>query len=250
MLKALLHRKLGRVAFGAADEGDGDAEGTTPDGLTGLEDPLTSTVFERLAYLPPDVAWDILRRASEPLGGGPAMPGVPPEGTPSWSFWPGLRPGAQAHNTVRVEPDVLVTWGDTRLLIEAKHRCFQDPGQWIEQIRALRGAPAHAGKQTWLLAVGGIVKQEAQAHLARVHRELAGEVPGLLTIRWECLREVLYSLDGPALPSGPSAVVRDMAAALEEWGYRRKTWFSSLPAVAARLRGEEALSALQSWRVR
>jgi len=250
MLKALLHRKLGRVAFGVADGGDGDIEGTTPEGLTGLEDPLTSTVFERLAYLPPDLAWEILRGASKPLGEGPAMPAAPPEGTPSWSFWPGLRPGAQAFNKVRVEPDVLVSWGDTRLLIEAKHRCFQDPGQWIEQIRAVRAAHAHAGKQTWFIAVGGIVMEQIHDQLARVHRELANDVPGLLTIRWEGLREVLYSLDGPTLPSGQSAVVRDMAAALEAWGYRRKTWFSSLPALAVQRGTGDALSALQHWSVR
>lgn len=249
MLKALLHNKLGRVAFGADDEGDGDAEGTTPEGLTGLEDPLTSTLFERFAYLPSDLAWDILRHASRPLGEGPAMPEAAPEGDPSWAFWPGLRPGAQAFNKNRVEPDVLVSWGDTRLLIEAKHRGLQDPGQWIEQLRALRAHPAHAGKPTWLLAVGGIVKHEAHNHRARVQRELAGEVPGLLTLRWEELREELYSRGAGRLPSGAAAVVHDMAAALEMWGYRRKTWFSSLPALATRSRSQEALSALRSWRI-
>lgn len=250
MLKALLHRKLGRMAIGDDGEGDDGAEDAAADGLTGLEDPLTSALFERFAYLPPDVAWNILRLASAPLGEGPAMPAAPPPGAPSWSFWPGLRPGAQAHNKQRVEPDVLVSWGDTVLLIEAKHRGLQDPAQWVEQIRAVRATPAHSGKPLWLIAVGGIVMAAAHDHLARVRRDLVGEIPGLLTMRWEALREVLYSLDGSAPPSGQSAVLHDMAAALEAWGYRKKTWFSSLPAVAARLRGEEALSTLQNWRVR
>ncbi|WP_437802649.1 hypothetical protein [Sorangium sp. So ce693] len=130
MLKALLHGKLGRVAVGVDEESGGDTleEGSTQetaaDGLTELEDPLTSMVFERLEYLPAELAWAILRGASKPLGDGPPMPAIPPVGVPSWSFWPSLRPGDGGRNKVRVEPDLLVSWGDTLLLIEAKHRGF------------------------------------------------------------------------------------------------------------------------------
>ncbi|WP_437819556.1 hypothetical protein [Sorangium sp. So ce1078] len=258
MLKALLHGKLGRVAVGVGvDEEtdgntpeDGDAQGTAPDGLTELEDPLTSAVFERFEYLPAELAWDILRGASKPLGDGPAIPAVPPSGVPSWSFWPRLRPGDGGRNKQRVEPDVLVAWDDTLLLIEAKHRGLQDPAQWVEQIRAARAAPAYAAKRLWLIAVGGIVVQEGHGHLAHVRRELAGELCGLLTVRWEDLRDVLYAVEASARPSMHSAVLRDMAAALEAWGYRRKVRLSSLPAVAGRLRAEQAMSVLHAWRVR
>ncbi|XXX81439.1 hypothetical protein WMF30_22030 [Sorangium sp. So ce134] len=203
-------------------------------------------VFERFEYLPAELAWTLLRDASRPLGDGPAMPAAPPARVAAWSFWPALRPGDGGRNKQRVEPDVLVSWGDTLLLIEAKHRGLQDPAQWTEQIRAARGAPAYAAKQLWLIAVGGIVTQEGHGHLAHVRRELAGELCGLLTIRWEDLREVLYAVEA----STPSAVLRDIAAALEAWGYRRKVRFSSLPAIAGRLRAEEAISALRAWRVR
>jgi hypothetical protein len=121
VLKALLHRKLGRATAPLDEECGRDAEEAASDGLTECEDPLTATVFERLAYLPPDIAWDILRRASKPLGDGPAMPTTVPEGAQTWSFWPSLRPGERGLNKQRVEPDVLVLWSDTLLLIEAKH---------------------------------------------------------------------------------------------------------------------------------
>src|SRR4051812_11973418 len=52
MLKAHLHRKLRRKPAGAEEEGDADADDAMLEGLTGLEDPLTSTIFERFAYLP------------------------------------------------------------------------------------------------------------------------------------------------------------------------------------------------------
>ncbi|KYF68131.1 hypothetical protein [Sorangium cellulosum] len=256
MLKALLHGKLRRVAVGVDEESDGDtleegsAQGTATDGLTELEDPLTSMVFERLAYLPAELAWAILRGASRPLGDGPPMPAIPPAGAPSWSFWPSLRPGDRGRNKVRVEPDVLVSWGDTLLLIEAKHRGFQDPAQWVEQIRAARAMPAHSEKQLWLIAVGGIVMQEGHGHLARVRRDVASDVAGVLTIRWEDLREVLYPIEASTRASPQSAVLRDMAAALEAWGYRRKTWFSSLPAVTERPGSEDSVGMIQGWRIR
>ncbi|WP_437626713.1 hypothetical protein [Sorangium sp. So ce1151] len=250
MLKALLHGKFGRVAVGVDEEADGETQETAPDGLTELEDPLTSAVFERLEYLPAELAWHILRDASRPLGDGPMLPAVPPVELPSWSFWPGLRPGDGGRNKLRVEPDVLVSWGDTLLLIEAKHRCRQDPAQWVEQLRAARAATEHAGKHLWLIAVGGLVMQELHGSLARVRREVGCEISGLLTIRWEELREVLYTVEASTRPSPQSAVLRDMAAALEAWGYRRKTWFSSLPTVTERLRTDHSASMIQDWRVR
>jgi hypothetical protein len=178
------------------------------------------------------------------------MPAAAPAGEPSWSFWPSLRPGEHGHNKKRVEPDVLVSWSNTVLLIEAKHRGLQEPTQWVEQIRAVREAPAHARKQVWFIAVGGIVMQQGDAHLAHVGREIPRDIPGLCTMRWEDLREVLYSLDTSALPSGQSALLRDVALALETWGYRRKAWFSSLPTGATRLRAEDAMRVLQAWGVR
>ncbi|WP_437986670.1 hypothetical protein [Sorangium sp. So ce117] len=256
MLKALLHGKLGRVAVGVDEESDGDTleEGNTQetaaDGLTELEDPLTSMVFERLEYLPAELAWAILRGASKPLGDGPPMPAIPPVGVPSWSFWPSLRPGDGGRNKVRVEPDVLVSWGDTLLLIEAKHRGFQDPAQWVEQIRAARATPVHSSKQLWLIAVGGLVMQEGHAYLARVRREVASDVAGVLTIRWEDLREVLYPIEASVRASPQAALLRDMAAALEAWGYRRKTWFSSLPTATKRLGSEGSVCMIQRWRIR
>lgn len=91
--------------------------------------------------------------------------------------------------------------------------------------------------------------QEGHGHLERVRRALASEFLGVLTIRWEDLREVLYSIEGSTIPPTQSAILRDMAAALEAWGYRRKAWFSSLPAAAVRLRTEESMSVLRTWRI-
>ena len=103
----------------------------------------------------------------------------------------------------------------------------------------------------WFIAAGGIETGNGDAHLFRVRAELPGDLPGLLLMRWEDLRdEVDRRRATSELSPEASAVLTDMAMALETWGYRRKIWFSSLPTVAARLRAEEAMPALRAWRVR
>lgn len=125
MLKALLHRKLPR---GIVGRDENDADDPAPIEPTRREDPLTATVFERLAYLPPRLTWNILCQAVKPLAdGGPALPPDAPSGAPTYSFWPSLRPGADGGNAIRVEPDVLVTWDDSLLVIEANSPLKKTP---------------------------------------------------------------------------------------------------------------------------
>lgn len=93
MLKAWLHRKLRRPV--------GDADLTEPEGsaeerIFAREDPLTSAVFERLAYLEPAEAWALLREAHDEHDR-EQIPVVAPSETPEWSFWPGLSPGTLIH---------------------------------------------------------------------------------------------------------------------------------------------------------
>jgi hypothetical protein len=63
VLKALLQGKLPRRVVVREDDADNPALLE----LTRREDLLTAAVFSRLAYLPSNVAWDILRRAAKPL---------------------------------------------------------------------------------------------------------------------------------------------------------------------------------------
>src|SRR5688572_27771912 len=95
MLKAFLHRKLGRAKID--DQGDPEAQTLVFEGITSLEDPLTSGVFERLAYLEPSVAWELLRSACTRIDGLP-LPEGPPAGAPTWTFWPKLKPGESGKN--------------------------------------------------------------------------------------------------------------------------------------------------------
>ncbi|MBK9263123.1 MAG: hypothetical protein IPM54_25380 [Polyangiaceae bacterium] len=248
MLKALLHRKLPRSIV-ESDDAAG-AENFAHVEPTRREDPLTASIFERLAYLPASLTWEILRRATKALADGSALPVHAPSGAPIWSFWPSLRPGADGVNRQRVEPDVLVSWVDTLLVVEAKHYGDQRANQWVEQIRAVRVMPEHSGKRIWLIAVGGNVSREQEAQAAHVRRALSNASPGLLALRWEDLHHAIDDFRISSRAPEQSAVLNDIAAALDAWGYRKKTWFSSLRAIGPSIQSEKAMAALQAWRVR
>ncbi|HRI68759.1 MAG TPA: hypothetical protein PK156_31235 [Polyangium sp.] len=248
MLKALLHRKLRRdVVQSDNDTDEDDRPHVEP---TRREDPLTATIFERLAYLPSSLTWNILRWATKRLADGPVLPSEVPLGAPTYLFWRNLRPGVDGRNAQRVEPDVLVSWPETLLIVEAKHYGVQWAGQWVEQIRAVRAMPEHAEKTIWLIAVGGIVAHELEAQAAQVRHVLANVSPGLLAMRWEDLHHAIDEFRISSRAPEQLAILNDIAAALDAWGYRKKTWFSSLRSAGPLVRANESMNVLQMWRVR
>lgn len=243
MLKALLHRKL-RWAPAEGEIGEDDEAW---DGPSGLEDPLISTIFERLAYLDPDLAWDLLRAACAPLHG-PSLPEARPAGAPTWSFWPRLAPGIPGGRR-HVEPDVVVPWGEHVLLIEAKHRGGQRASQWIAEVQAARATPAHQGRALWLVAAGGLTQAAAAAERDAYLGALGEGAPALLHLDWNRLCDVIHERLRAPLLAPAAAVLRDILAGLALWGYRRRLGFDSLPRYAqlAPIRADAA--ALSTWRV-
>ncbi|HSN99435.1 MAG TPA: hypothetical protein VLS89_14165 [Candidatus Nanopelagicales bacterium] len=241
MLKAWLHRKLRWPS--------GDPEDDVRDATSDREDPLTASVFERLAYLEPDLAWDLVRATCEPLHG-PPLPEARPAGLPAWSFWPRLPPGEQGRNLRHVEPDVVATFGDVVLVVEAKHRGGQRAEPWIEEARAARAARAFEGKRLWIVAADGMDTAAAAAQRDVFARELGERAPGLLHLRWARLCEEIHErLRGP-LPAGAAAVLRDLLAALALWGYRRRLGFDSLPRYAYRYPIRTTPADLEEWKLR
>jgi hypothetical protein len=201
MLHALLRNKPG-PGHRAADDDEGRGWG----GVTRLEDPLTSAVFGRLAYLDTPALWSLLRDASEEVCGG-ALPAAAPSGAPTWRLWPHLPPGRGGEHARYVEPDVVVAWDSTVLVVEAKHRGGQYAWEWAEQILA---AQQHfpAGTSVWLLAVGGTNPVGEREALARDERGVHDR------------RRVLrVGLEPPALTSAyvarPVASTRTRASALK-----------------------------------
>lgn len=247
MLKALLHRKLGRA--GAGDQGGGSEECSNEEGFTGREDPLTSVIFERITYLGPTEAWRLLRAACVSATGD-RFPEPPFPGKPEWSFWPHLLPGDGGQNTRRVEPDVLVEWGDVVLVIEAKHAGTQGSWQWVEQIRAVRAGERFHGKRILFIAAGGADLATFAALVKDAKQQIADAALGFWLMRWAALHDAVERRRLEITEPGVAAILSDMSAALDAWGYRRRFWLDTLPEEARRWRTTTTAPILDGWRLK
>jgi hypothetical protein len=244
MLNALLHRKLGRAAH--SDEKDTDLPESAWDALTARENPLTSTVFERIEYLEPSEAWALIRDASEqPSGEAPSE--ELPSGRAKWRFWPHLRPAETGSNAHYVEPDVLVEWGKILLLIEVKHAGDQNAEQWIEQILAAQADADLAAKQLIFIAVGGVDHVQFKAIAGEAQRRLGDKAPAFWLLRWTTLRRGAEARAHLATP-GAAAILRDIVAGLEAWGYRRRFGFDSLPGATRPFHITTTPADLKEWK--
>lgn len=245
MLKAMLHGKLGRP--GANDD---DEPGTSAwEALTSREDPLTAAVFSRLAYLEPSDAWALLRAAcARSAPDEPRLAEAPPSGRPVFSFWPNLRPAKGSFNVDRVQPDVLIEWGDIILVVEVKHLGAQAHGQWVEEVRAVRADPRFSLLRPILLAVGG-AELDTFAALASSARSALGSGVDLLLLRWDALHEAADAARGAASATA-SLIAGDIVAALEAWGHRRRIGFDSLPEAARRIAVPLGRTDLSGWRIK
>ncbi|WP_236248436.1 F-box domain-containing protein [Pseudomonas mosselii] len=151
----------------------------------GAEDVLTSTLFERLAYLP-DVQFCAIFEAllGEPFG--------PLESIAFWPSW--YLPEAK-----RVEPDVVMSDGKRTLVIEAKrydHCRQQEPEQLARELRAgWHGGQLEAA--SILLTLGGLEDtstQTCQLLLDALHNELNGQPQktfNLVCRSWQQLFQVV-----------------------------------------------------------
>lgn len=258
MLKALLRRKLGRAARpdekdDARDRKDGESDpkdveptASARDALTTREDPLTSAVFERISYLEPHEAWNLIRNSAERPSGEDFHAEVPTE-SPSWRFWPHLSPGVDGLNARHVEPDVLVEWGNIVLLIEAKHGGDQIAAQWREQVLAVQDDEKLAGKQVIFIAAGGVDRVQFTDIAAEARRTLGDKAPPFWLLRWTTLRQVAEARAHLATP-GAAAILQDIVAALEAWGYRRRFGFDSLPGATRPFHITTTPADLKEWK--
>jgi len=247
MLKAWLHRKLGRVA---GDDAEAETDDSTALRVFSREDPLTSAVFERLAYLEPAEAWSLLCAAYEGQDRA-RIPNAAPSGTPAWLFWPRLLPGLGGTNVRRVEPDVVITWGDLVFVIEAKHGGAQYWAQWVEEIRAVRADPLFTNKDVVFVAAGGVEPTTFAVQVEQARRALDQDQASYLLLRWAKLREAC-ELRQNGTPPGVAAILHDLVAAFGAWGYRSRVDFESLPRFqsAGALHISKGPNDLATWSVR
>lgn len=132
----------------------------------------------------------------------------------------------------------------------AKHYGVQWAGQWLEQLKAIHAMPEYSRKHIWFIAAGGVVPQEQAANEAYVRHKITNSLLGLLAMRWEDLHHAIDQFRMPNRAPEQLAILNDIAAGLDAWGYRKKTWFSSLRSAEELARANESMNVLQMWRVR
>ena len=190
MLHAILRRKTGQSGLHEAIFERQD--------VGRYEDPLTSAVFERLAYLPIATSWRVLGELLRL----PDIPGDPE----SWMLWPRLR-----LEDGTVEPDVVIVFADFVVVIEVKHWTGHSIGQWSREVGAVR---ARYQREVKLLALGSGAPPEGPDHHV-VHAS------------WHSLARAVRTARGRAL-AHEARVLDDIADALGAFGYRPGQALASL----------------------
>jgi hypothetical protein len=208
MLQATLHKKIG-VLLSQHSE---DAPAAWRAIIDRTEDTLTSTVFERLVYLPDNLATTILLRAARPMGmetkpePGPILESLP---------WPNL-----ADEGV-LEPDWVLHTPSYTLVVEAKWGGGVVPG--AAQLRAQWEAAQKRYPDRDVVQL--IVVQSGRVRLPDGQRGLA--------LRWGQLRaELLRELRADP-PAHIARVLQDIRIALDRRGLDA-SYMRSLPAVTIR----------------
>ena len=200
------------------------------------EDILTSTVFERLAYLDGPTLWALLSATFRPR----ILPERKVAELEHIEFWPTW---GQAKATLEkaVEPDVVLRFsvGDPPqeivLIVECKLGGLQYPDQWAQEWIAYQAENASEGgaSETCLLALGGLstsAEAMVDAFTARLH-ETHGITVRAAAADWHDLLKALGGIEVTRATDG--RVLADVRAALALHGYSQFTPMSSLGVIAS-----------------
>lgn len=140
MLYAVKHNKVNRAIFKAN------------------EDSLTSSIFERLMYLPQELMHRIFIDSLLDT-----IPDLELHQIERIEFWPNWS-SENTTNSKRVEPDVFIRTVKQDIIIEAKRLDDkqQDSEQWKREIQAYKNEYCEDKKTTVFIALGGLYKKETE----------------------------------------------------------------------------------------
>lgn len=233
-----------------------------------LEDARTSTIFERLAYLPPTVGWNLLR-----LSCNNAIPEFRLVELADVKFWPNwqiVRSGRQM-----VEPDVYMRWvvGDPSiiidLIIEAKlpGAISQSPQQWLDQLEGYRDffcAPDDDDSDRIAIITPDcahmVFHMSVDGLGANPHSQLKSLIPSVLpdalpevrfvACSWQTLAEALDSMDRlGGLDEVPRPLVEDLRKAFDYCGHQAFRIADGIFRLDTQIGYENTMSALADWRI-
>lgn len=186
------------------------------------EDSLTSSVFERLMYLPRELFQNILEKALYDT-----IPGLDLTKLESVEYWPNWD-ATDTGNMNHVKPDVFIRTKETDIIIEAKRYDLkqQDPGQWRNQVVAYRNEYKEDQKRLIYIALGGIrnTKTESVLH--------SDNPVNIYKCKWQKIldevKDILYRLETSYdLTNSHTAIyniLNDIILSFEMYGYSTGEW--------------------------
>lgn len=252
MLKALLHGKVGS-SLSRIEEGE-----SWRSLLQTTEDFLTALVLSRLAYLPDNAFWNILRESAVPKG-------LLPDGRyqlVSSTFWP--RWAAPQKDRMYTEPDAVLVFMTKEkeefigLIIEAKvEGGAQREDQWANEWSAWKEQEGGSGMpgKTFLLAIGGIdplrpqvvadLERKANALLEKRHESTPLKA---IACSWgSLLQAVLLHMD-QTTDESVLRILEDIVEGMDLSGIRNPNWLDDLGSAARKLQvGYASLLIMETW---
>ncbi len=260
MLRSILHGKSRRA------EGVNGISQSVGALFRNLEDARTSTIFERLTYFPPVIAWDLLRLSSKN-----AVPDFRLVELAEVKFWPKWQIARSGRKFV--EPDVYMRWvvGDPSIIIdmiiEAKlpGAISQSPQQWLDQLEGYRDhfhAPEDSSinetdaaktgvAQTVIhLSVDGLGSDPQSRQKLLVPTVVTKGLPAVrfVACSWQSLAEALDELGRLGrLEHVPNPLVEDLRKAFDYCGHYTFRISKSLFTQYLEIDFEDTISALNKW---
>ncbi|MDN3680084.1 hypothetical protein QWZ04_07045 [Vibrio tapetis subsp. quintayensis] len=185
MLKAILHGKAGRIEHGGQDSVRWASV------FKAREDLLTSTFFERFAYLSDDVQTQILASCfSLSPDDFQAKFGA----FQSIDYWPryALTEGGESR---QVEPDLVIRFELCNLIVEVKPPAGGDQyyDQWHKEIESFLQAQQECDKPLYFLAIGRIEQKQALEWASKLLNK-NNLLKGIASIKWDAVTAHIVEL--------------------------------------------------------
>lgn len=210
MLKAILHGKAGRI------EQNKDESVSWSTLFKAREDLLTSTVFERFAYLSENIQKSILQHwFKEFFGEAPTNLGE----LVNINYWP--RFNHQHDNGVnQVEPDLVLNFTECDLIVEVKPPAGGDQylKQWEKEIDSFLQSDDYCGKPLYFLAIGRVSVSEVTKWSERLLKNYQS-LHCMAALEWKEVTEQIITLTtSPELTKQDHLILSDILEGLSLYG--------------------------------
>lgn len=188
----------------------------------GNEDALTSSIFERLMYLPQELLQYIFSEALfDPIAD------LELHQIESIEYWPRWD-SENTQNTNFVEPDVFMRTAKQDIIIEAKRSDAKQQlkHQWRNEIQAYYNEYAKDEKQLIFIALGGLHTKETELI------KLKGKEHQIYKCTWKSIlniiQDILYNMELASSYTNNTValtnILKDMVLCFELFGFSTSPW--------------------------